>query len=1222
LLSTLKWTGADAAVSTNWSDANNWDLLMTPVAGDTVIFDNTASNSLSTVDAGFSPGGALLDIQITWNGTISVDPEVNLLSQGALLQSGTLGGTGTFTSTATFDWTGGQMSDAGTTQIDGDLTINGANVMDLINQRTLGTAGTATWTSGRIRTGGSGTGVTITNTGTWDVQVDDPSGGGAALGNDFGGPAGVFNNPGTLRKSGGSGVTTLRIGVINSGTVAVQAGTGELFIGLQGGATSTGSFAAAAGTTLVFEGGGSTFGSGAHTFDASSTVTAAGTIAFASGGTTSVLGTYNVTGATSVTGGTVSFDPGATLTSVGALFISGGAALFNVDAAPISLDLSGGVLGGPATVTVSGASTWSGGQMSDAGTTQVNGDLTINGAGVMDLLNQRTLGTAGTTTWTNGRIRTGGSGTGVTITNTGTWEVQVDDPFGSSNSLGNDFGGTVGVFNNQGTSTKSAGTATTSMAIVLTNTGTLTVAAGRLAITNSGSAGGTTVAGLLDIQGGVLNGTGTINADVNNAGAINPGLSPGLISISGNYTQSSGGSLNVEIGGLIPGSDFDQISETGDVTLDGALNVSLINGFAPADGNSFTIINNQGSNPVSGNFAGLPEGATFSVGGTFFRITYAGGVGNNDVVLTSFAITDTDLEITKSDSPDPVTVGNTLTYTLTITNHGPADATGVVATDTLRAGVTFVSASSSQGSVSESSGVVTATLGGVTNGASATVTIVVQPTTTGTITNTASVTGNETDPVTGNNSASQDTTANPIPSTDLEVTKSDSPDPVIVGSTLTYTLTITNHGPSDATGAVATDSLPAGVTFVSATTSQGSVSESSGVVTASLGGMASGATATVTIVVQPTTAGVITNTASVTGNESDLNPDNNTASQDTAVNPAPIAGQISGVVFFDFDADGSQSASEPGVAGRTVFLDSNNNGVLDGGEPSTSTDSNGNYSFTSLADGTYTVREDIQSNHGAVQTAPAGGSYSVNVSGGSSASGQNFADVFISEVVQVQVAATIFPPSPEAQTAFVRGLYHSLLGRDAEPAGEAFWVGLLRAGVTRTDIARGIWDSVEHRGIEVDSYYATFLNRKAEPAGRAFWVNALLSSTGEALVVEGFLTSVEYSTIHSSDAAFVDALYPDVLSRGPDADGRAHWLQALQGGIDRAEVALDFVLSKESELRAVDAFYAAYLHRAAETGGQQFWLNELQTGNRSFESVGVGFLDSDEYFLGAISAAP
>ncbi len=120
-------------------------------------------------------------------------------------------------------------------------------------------------------------------------------------------------------------------------------------------------------------------------------------------------------------------------------------------------------------------------------------------------------------------------------------------------------------------------------------------------------------------------------------------------------------------------------------------------------------------------------------------------------------------------------------------------------------------------------------------------------------------------------------------SADLSLTKSGAPNPVAVGSNLTYTLKVTNNGPSTATGIMLSDPLPTSVTLVSAAPSQGSCSGTSSV-TCSLGTIATGGTATVTIVVTATTAGTITNTASVSANESDPNLRNNTASASTTAN--------------------------------------------------------------------------------------------------------------------------------------------------------------------------------------------------------------------------------------------------------------------------------------------------------------------------------------------------
>ena len=238
--------------------------------------------------------------------------------------------------------------------------------------------------------------------------------------------------------------------------------------------------------------------------------------------------------------------------------------------------------------------------------------------------------------------------------------------------------------------------------------------------------------------------------------------------------------------------------------------------------------------------------------------------------------------------------GNTLTYTLTSTNNGPSNDTGVTVVDTLPAGVTYASSTTTQGSVSDNGQTVTLNLGNLANGATATSTIVVNvgSSTVGDITNTATISGNQPDPNSANNTATATTLVlqpihnNVIPQTDLAIVKTASPTSVYVGGLLTYTLSVTNWGSSAATGVIVTDVLPTNVTFVSDSSSQGSISYSlsTGTVTADLGPMADLGTATVTIVVKAgSAAGTnITNTASVTGNEYDPNLSNN---QSTVVTP-------------------------------------------------------------------------------------------------------------------------------------------------------------------------------------------------------------------------------------------------------------------------------------------------------------------------------------------------
>jgi hypothetical protein len=105
---------------------------------------------------------------------------------------------------------------------------------------------------------------------------------------------------------------------------------------------------------------------------------------------------------------------------------------------------------------------------------------------------------------------------------------------------------------------------------------------------------GATIRGnVLNFQGGTLGGAGTINAAVNNSsGLVSPGMSPGILTLgaSNAYTQSVAGMLSIELGGLTPGTQYDQLAVTGPASLDGELNVSLVNGFVPNPGDRFTIL--------------------------------------------------------------------------------------------------------------------------------------------------------------------------------------------------------------------------------------------------------------------------------------------------------------------------------------------------------------------------------------------------------------------------------------------------------------------------------------------------------------------------------------------------------------------------------------------------------------------------------------------------------
>ncbi|HEX6027030.1 MAG TPA: DUF11 domain-containing protein, partial [Solirubrobacter sp.] len=212
-----------------------------------------------------------------------------------------------------------------------------------------------------------------------------------------------------------------------------------------------------------------------------------------------------------------------------------------------------------------------------------------------------------------------------------------------------------------------------------------------------------------------------------------------------------------------------------------------------------------------------------------------------------------DLALAKTGAPDPVPAGSTLTYVLTASNLGPDTAAQVVVTDPLPAGLTF-DAAASDARCGASAGTVTCGLGDVAAGASASVSVVaaVDAGASGVLSNTATVKSATPDPDGGNDSAIADVgvVPPPPPTADLALTKSAAPDPLVVGSDLTYTLTAANAGPDDAPAVRVTDTLPALLRFDPARSGP-ACAGAAGDVTCDLGTVAANASAVATITAVP-----------------------------------------------------------------------------------------------------------------------------------------------------------------------------------------------------------------------------------------------------------------------------------------------------------------------------------------------------------------------------------
>jgi hypothetical protein len=311
---------------------------------------------------------------------------------------------------------------------------------------------------------------------------------------------------------------------------------------------------------------------------------------------------------------------------------------------------------------------------------------------------------------------------------------------------------------------------------------------------------------------------------------------------------------------------------------------------------------------------------------------------------------------------------------------------------------------------------------------------------------------------------------------------------------------------------------------------------------------------------------------------------------------AIFSGRISGHVFYDYNQDGTMSGTEPGIPNQLVYLDSNGNGRLDPGEPSVLTDSTGAYQFSNLVPGNYTVREVIPSGLASVSAT------------------RLVATVAASNGATTVVDFGVLPIQQDPLTAYIASLYGSILDRAPDVSGYNSWMRYLQNGSSRQQVANAIWESPEHRGIQVDGFYQNLLHRAADPASRASFVGAMLNGATEYDVERWIITSPEYQSLHPGDAAFLTALYNDVLGRAIDFAAQSAWQYALQNGMTRDDVARLVLTSMEHELQEVDSYFQSFLHRAAQAADQTIWASYISQSNPTPDRLAEPLLGSDEFF--------
>jgi hypothetical protein len=207
-------------------------------------------------------------------------------------------------------------------------------------------------------------------------------------------------------------------------------------------------------------------------------------------------------------------------------------------------------------------------------------------------------------------------------------------------------------------------------------------------------------------------------------------------------------------------------------------------------------------------------------------------------------------------------------------------------------------------------------------------------------------------------------------------------------------------------------------------------------------------------------------------------------------------------------------------------------------------------------------------------------------------------------------------PGPGQLSRFIYRAYNDVLHRVGEDAGVEYYGNFVNFGGSRGQVALAFTDTQEYLTDVVNGMYSKILGRAGETDGVTYWVGQLQSgNTTDEQLAALFLSSDEfYANNGGSDSGFIDGLYQTVLGRPADAAGKQFWLNALQNGWTRTQVAYSYTDSNEQLANRVVGYYQSLLHRAPNSQTDiDYWVNAIQNGVHD-ENVMAAFIGSDEYF--------